>query len=119
MINGKLLVEKLISYAKKFLYLAEIDEVYMRNVLLGEFGLISADPNPQIDEGKIAKMALPDELFNEVMQFATENKLCEEGYEEIFATYVFGILTPKPSEINNTMSYLREKMGAKAACEYL
>ncbi len=119
MINGKLLVEKLVVYAKNFLYLHELDEVYTRNLLLGEFGLISADPNPQINEEKIAKMEVPDELFEEVMQYATENKLCEEGYEEIFATYIFGIITPKPSEINNTMAYLREKMGPKAACEYL
>ena len=119
MINGKLLVEKLVIYAKNFLYLSELDEVYTRNILLGEFGLISAEVNPKVDEEKIAKMQIPDELFDEVMQFATENSLCEEGYEEIFATYIFGILTPKPSEINNTMTYLREKMGAKAACEYL
>ncbi|MBQ3572054.1 MAG: UDP-glucose--hexose-1-phosphate uridylyltransferase [Clostridia bacterium] len=119
MVNGKLLAEKLIVYAKNFLYLAELDEVYMRNILLGEFGLVAAEVNPKIDHDKIAKMALPDELFNEVMQYASENKLCEEGYEEVFATYIFGILTPKPSEINNTMTYLREKMGPKAACEYL
>lgn len=119
MINGKILVEKLIVYARTFLYLHELDEVYTRNILLGEFGLVSADPNPEINEEKIAKMTIPDELFNEVMDYARENSLCEEGYEEIFATYIFGILTPKPSEINNTMSYLREKISAKAACEYL
>ena len=66
MINGKILVEKLITYAKNFLYLVEVDEVYMRNILLGEFGLISAESNPAIDEEKIASMALPDELFEEV-----------------------------------------------------
>ena len=54
MVNGKLLVEKLVVYAKNFLYLHELDEVYTRNLLLGEFGLISADPNPQINEEKIA-----------------------------------------------------------------
>ncbi len=119
MINGKLLAEKLVVYAKNFLYLSELDVVYTRNILLGEFGLTAAEVNPKIDEENIASMQLPDELFNEVMQYAKENSLCEEGYEEIFATYIFGILTPKPSEINNTMTYLREKMGAKAACEYL
>lgn len=119
MINGKILVEKLIAYAKTFLYLAEIDEVYARNLLLGEFKLTSAEVNPTVDYEKISKMAVPDELFEEVMQYATENSLCDEGYEEIFATYIFGILTPKPSEINNTMRSLRESMGAKVACEYL
>ena len=68
MVNGKILVEKLVAYAKNFLYLHELDEVYTRNVLLGEFGLISAETNPKIDEEKIAKMEVPDELFEEVMQ---------------------------------------------------
>lgn len=119
MIDGKILVEKLIVYAKNFLYLKDLDEVFTRNLLLGEFKLISAAVDPRINHDEIAKMAIPDELFNEVMQYATENKLCEEGYEEIFATYIFGILTPKPSEINHTMGYLREAMGAKVSCEYL
>ena len=119
MINGKILVEKLIVYAKNFLYLAEIDEVYARNLVLGEFKLTSTEVDPKIDVDKIAKMTVPDELFDEVMQYAKENALCEEGHEEIFATYIFGILTPKPSEINNTMRSLRESMGAKVACEYL
>ncbi|MBQ5927031.1 MAG: formate--tetrahydrofolate ligase, partial [Clostridia bacterium] len=47
---------KLLTYAKNFLYLVEVDEVYMRNILLGEFGLISAESNPDIDEEKIASI---------------------------------------------------------------
>ena len=54
MVNGKILVEKLVAYAKNFLYLHELDEVYTRNVLLGEFGLISAETNPKIDDCKCA-----------------------------------------------------------------
>ena len=65
------------------MYLAEIDEVYARNLVLGEFKLTSAEVDPKIDVDKIAKMAVPDELFEEVMQYAKENALCEEGHEEI------------------------------------
>ncbi|MBQ7408810.1 MAG: UDP-glucose--hexose-1-phosphate uridylyltransferase [Clostridia bacterium] len=119
MINGKLLVEKLIVYAQNFLYLSEYDVVYTRNLLLGQFNLISAEINPEVDYAKIASMTIPDELFNEVMQYASENKLCEEGYEEVYATYIFGLISPKPSEVNMMMRSLREKMGAKYACEYL
>ena len=36
--NGKLLVEKLLAYAKAHLCLRAEDEVYMRNVLLSQFG---------------------------------------------------------------------------------
>lgn len=118
MINGKLLVEKLIAYARNFLYLNEVDEVYTRNLLLGQFNLTSPWQEGGVDYDEIANMQVPDALFEEVMAYALENGLCEEGYEEIYATYIFGILTPKPSEINGTISSLREGMGAKHACEY-
>jgi len=119
MVDGKILVEKLVCYAEKFLYLSDYDEVYTRNLLLGEFGLTAAAVDPQIDEKHIASMAVPDELFDSVKLYAEENNLCEKGYEEIYATYIFGIITPKPSEVNQRMRTLREKISAKAACEYL
>lgn len=118
MIDGKLLVEKLVVYAKHFLYLSEYDETYMRNVLLGQFGLVSATDS-KVDEKSISKMAVPDELFAEIKQYATENALCEQGFEDIYANYIFGILSPMPSEINHHMRALREKISATAACEYL
>ena len=40
--NGELLVERLLVYAKKNLHLDERDVIYMRNVLLAEFKLSSA-----------------------------------------------------------------------------
>ena len=119
MVDGKNLVEKLIEYAKTFLHLSEYDEVYMRNILLGEFGLTSAAVDYTVDKDAIANMTVPDELFNEVMEYVKENSVCESGYEEIYATYIFGILSPVPSEVNRQMTTLREKISAKAACEYL
>ena len=119
MVDGKILVEKLVEYAKQFLHLSEYDETYIRNILLGEFGLTSAAVGYKVDTDEIAAMTVPDELFNATMDFARENNLCESGYEEIFATYIFGIITPMPSEVNQRMRALREKISAKAACEYL
>ena len=119
MIDGKILVEKLVEYAKDFLYLSEYDDTYIRNILLGEFGLTAAAVDYTVDKNAIAAMAVPDELFNDVMTYAQENSLCENGYEEIFATYIFGLISPMPSEVNRQMRTLREKISAKAACEYL
>ncbi len=118
LIDGKLLVERIICYAKNFLSLNELDEVYVRNLLLGQFGLTAAAVNPHIDEDTIAKMQLPDEIFDDVKAYCLQNSLCEEGYEDIYATYIFGLVTPKPSEVNATAKQLREGMGAKEFCEY-
>lgn len=118
LIDGKLLVEKIVCYAKNFLSLNELDEVYVRNLLLGQFGLTSAAVDPDIDEVAISKMELPDEIFDEVKAYALQQGLCEDGYEDVYATYVFGLVTPKPSEVNATAKQLREGMGAKEFCEY-
>ena len=87
MINGKLLVEKLIAYARNFLYLNEVDEVYTRNLLLGQFNLTSPWQEGGVDYDEIANMQVPDVLFEEVMAYALENGLCEDGDEEIACTF--------------------------------
>ena len=39
MIDGKILIEKLLIYAETFLHLDKRDEIYFRNLLLKEFKL--------------------------------------------------------------------------------
>ena len=41
MVDGKLLTEKLVVYAKAFLYLNDLDEIYIRNTLLVLFKIPS------------------------------------------------------------------------------
>lgn len=119
MVDGKILVEKLIIYAKKFLYLNEIDEIYTRNLLLGEFNLTSPNVDCKIDKSEIENLTVPDLLVQEIIDFAKENNLCEDGYEDVYSTKILGLLTPKPSEVNRMALSLREKISAKASCEYL
>ena len=119
MVNGKYLVEKLIVYAKSFLYLAETDEIYMRNCLLASLRLSSPlSEVPNLDF--IKEMSVPDVLFDEIKDYSRENAIASDDTQAtLFAASVFGMLTQKPSEINTTFSYLKEKMGAQAACDYL
>lgn len=119
MIDGKLLTEKLVAYAKAFLYLNELDEVYLRNTLLVHFKL--ATPLKKIpDLDYIKEMSVPDVLVNEIKEYALKNNIAEDDVQAtLFASFIMGVLTQKPSEINQTFKYLREKMGAQAACDYL
>lgn len=119
MINGKLLVEKLITYAKAFLYLDDLDEVYARNTLLAELKLDSAY-NDVADTEYVKEMSVPDVLFDEIKDYALENSISEDDTSAtLFASYLFGLLTPKPSVINQNFNYIREKFGAQEACDYL
>ena len=119
MVNGKFLVEKLIAYAKGFLYLAEIDEIYMRNCLLASLRLTSPMKDvPNLDF--IKEMSVPDVLFDELKDYSKEAGIAGDDTQAmLYASSVFGMLTQKPSEINTTFNYLKEKMGAQAACDYL
>lgn len=119
MVNGKLLTEKLIAYAKLFLHLDDLDEIYARNTLLAEFKLDSAYVG-EADLEYVKEMSVPDVLFNETKDYALENSISDcDTTATLFAAYIFGLLTPKPSEINRSFNYLREKLGAQEACNYL
>lgn len=117
MIDGKLLVEKLLRYAGKFLYLNKRDEIYTRNILFREFKL----DEPIEDAGDISyidSLDVPDTLVNEIEQYARENNLCEEYCENLYSTYIMGILTPLPSKVNEDFAQIKEKQGIEKACEY-
>ncbi len=114
----KFLIEKLLAYARAHLGLAETDEVYMRNVLLTVF---HADA-PYVGAADVAdavKADVPDALAEEIKAYALAKGLCAEGRWEYFAADIFGLLMPRPSEVNRTFLALLKKKGAQAACDYL
>lgn len=116
--DGRLLIEKLLAYAKTHLCMQETDEVYFRNVLLSEFGL--HDPfEGAADVSDAATADVPDALAQEIGAYARESGLCGEGEEERYAANIFGLLMPLPSEVNRTFFALRAEKGAQAACDYL
>ena len=108
MIDGKLLVEKLIKYAQYFLGLNSRDEIYYRNLLLRELKLVSAYEG-ELDLSYIEEFNVPDLLVGELEEYARENQIIEEGLENLFSTYIFGILTPMPSKVNATFMKLKEE----------
>ena len=85
--NGELLVERLLAYAKKNLHLDERDAIYMRNVLLAEFRL-SAAYEGEADVADIQSMDVPDQLNSEITEFALKNHLTEEGEAECYRLFL-------------------------------
>lgn len=118
MIEGKLLVEKLLKYAKTFLHLERRDEVYVRNLLLREFKL-SEPCEEQIDLSYIEALDVPDTLVGEIEEYAIENHLVEQGKENLYSTYIMGMLSPLPSKVNQTFMQLKLEKGIEEACKYL
>ncbi|MBQ8426707.1 MAG: UDP-glucose--hexose-1-phosphate uridylyltransferase [Clostridia bacterium] len=117
MIDGKLLVEKLLRYAKAFLHLNERDEIYMRNLLLREFRL-SEPYEEQVDLNFIDALDVPDTLVSEIETYVLDNAIIEQGKENLYSTYIMGILSPLPSKVNETFMKLKAEEGIESACKY-
>lgn len=117
MIDGKILVEKLIKYARCHLHLEQRDEIYFRNLLLREFKL----DEPTQDAGDLSfieTLDVPDVIVNELEEYAVELGLAQKGLENLYSTYIFGILSPLPSAVNKTFMEIKENEGIEKACEY-
>lgn len=117
MIDGRILVEKLLRYAINFLHLEKRDEIYMRNLLLREFKL----DDPIEDAGDLSfidGLDVPDILVSELETFALENGLCEEHELNLYSTFIFGILSPLPSKVNADFNRIKQTEGVEKACEY-
>jgi len=118
MTDGKLLIEKLLRYAARFLHLDPLDSVYSRNLLLRELRL-SSPYEGEADLSYVDELTVPDELVSELKQYALENSLCEQGLEHLFAAHILGILSPLPSKVNESFYRIREAEGIQPACDYL
>ena len=116
--DGRLLTEKLLAYAKTHLHLNDFDEVYTRNVLLSQLKLTNPFEE-KVDLSKIVSMEVPDELWQELKEYVLENNLTDIDSVERFCTDIFGLLTPIPSEINREFIIIKEQKGIQAACDYL
>ncbi len=118
MIDGKLLIEKLLTYAQEFLHLDKLDVIYTRNLLLREFKL-DAPTEDAGDLSFVMEYKVPDELVKEIEEFALENSLAEDGLLNLYSTYIFGLLSPLPSKVNEEFFRIREEKGIQPACDYL
>lgn len=117
MVDGKFLVEKLIKYATAFLHLNKRDCIYTRNLLLREFNL-DCPYSENVDLSYIEKLDVPDELVEGIETYAIENNLIEDGEQNLYSTYIMGLLSPLPSKVNEDFVKIKNEQGIEKACEY-
>ena len=109
-------VKKLIIYAKRHLFLQESDLVYAENMVLGYLGCLSPSAEP-VDEGAIEAMDVPDALVEELIEGLKEQGV-EANEAERKAVYVLGLLSPRPSTVQDVFNG-RYQADPKEATEYL
>ena len=115
--DGKILVEELLAYAKAHLSLDPLDAPWLKNRLLAALSLDGATATA-VDTAYVAALDVPDTLTEKLRAYARERDLCEEGYEAIFATEVMGLLTPPPSAINALFEKKKAEEGLDAAVSW-
>lgn len=115
--NINTLVNELIEYAKLHLFLKEVDEVYIRNLILHELDL-SSFKKEKVDEEKIKTMDRADYFVKELNNYFLSLGIDEKEIDRK-VTHIFGLLTPSPSEINTLFDEVYEKEGNEAALKFL
>lgn len=116
MIDGKILVKKLLVYATTFLGLDERDVDFKQNQLLREFKL-NAPLREQVDTADIKGLDVPDVLVQEIEDYAVENNIVLEQEKNLFSTYVMGILCPLPSAVESKFNQIKQVEGVQSACQ--
>lgn len=94
-------VEKLVCYAKKHLYLDDLDAIYIRNVLFGKLHISFPYEQNDIDFNEIDNLTVPDVLISELKNDILENNIVDASEVDRFITNIMGDLTPLPSIVKN------------------
>ncbi len=110
-------INELVYYAKTHLGLDEEDEIYFKNVLLHLFDK-DTPYFGEINEKEIAELKVPDALIQAIVDSEVKEKGISEEEAFLKADFIFGLLSPTPSKVNEKFfSLLKE--GDTKAMDYL
>lgn len=91
-------IKEALCYARKHLNLNKEDEVYFENLLLAKFDCFPPYDG-EIDEEAIAAMDLPDGIVSSLETCFLEKGMSQEEASDA-SSYVLGLLSPSPSQVN-------------------
>lgn len=92
-------IKEAVYYAEKHLGLKEEDAIYFTNLLLA-YCDAKAPYEGEIDESHFSSLQVPDEIVDDFVSYFV-SKGIDEGEASRKATYIMGILSPLPSEVNS------------------
>lgn len=85
------LVQELVLYAEKNLYLQKEDEVYITNLLLHRLDI------PYPTEEEVTKVRDVVSIMDDILAYAIEKGLTTEKEKTLFETEILGMVSPLPS----------------------
>lgn len=112
-----LIINELIVYAKVNFKINEEDEIFYRNLILGELNITSFN-KVEVNEEKISSFNDPSYFIENLSTYLKENGLNEDEIDKKL-TKIFGFLSPLPSEVIKEFNEIYEKKGDERALKYL
>ncbi len=108
-------IKKLVTYGLETGLITETDRVYTINRLLEALSLDSYE-EPQQEFGDVDLEA----TLKELLDYACGKGLCEDSvvYRDLFDTKLMGLLTPRPSEVNQRFWFTYDHPSPMAATDY-
>lgn len=110
-------IENLLYYASKRLGLKEVDVLYVRNLILREYGFASPLEG-EADKDYVDSLLLPDELLVPFVEYGQNELGLSFKQAEEKAIYCMGLASPRPSQVDEEFQRLYAK-GPQQATEYL
>ena len=104
------LVQELVLYARKNLYLLPEDEIYTVNLLLHRLDI------PYPTENEITEVRDVTSIMDDILAYAIEKGLTTEKDKTLFETELLGMVSPLPS-VTRKMFYNDMKVSSKQATD--
>ena len=92
-------IAEFLFYAKTHLSLSPLDAIYCQNLLLKRFGL-QQPYEGEVDEKAIASETLPDRYVEAFSQYFMEKEGMDANEAERECVWLFGLVSPRPSEVS-------------------
>lgn len=106
-------IANLLHYASVNLDLDELDEIWVRNLLLAELKLTSYI-DYQIDEEAVETLKCPDTLLEPISNYALAQSIITAESKEAFEAKIMNMVMRRPGEIADTFEGVRQKNPQRA-----
>ena len=110
-------LNELMAYAKIHLGMESDDAVFYKNIVADMMNVVELDSN-EVDEDRIDKMLVPDEILAEITVYLLENEIVEDILVPNFLAKIMGIITPTPSAVTRKFKELYS-VDKSSATDYL
>lgn len=111
-----ILIQNLINYAKKYLELDDVDELYVRNRLLEACCELDYE---DVQGDEIGDLDCPDSVIDPILDELINTDVIKPEERELYLCKLLDIVSLKPSEITRKFNEIKSNKGTASAMKWL